>query len=91
LTSDFESGAFGRVDEDHPKMADLNGMEVKSGQDYASKKSMMRLGVIQRRTTRKKVVGDAEDGRVSAVYRLLGNARLFELCRRTVALIWRFG
>ena len=33
-------------------MADLNSMEFKSGQDYASDKNMMPLGVIPRRMTR---------------------------------------
>jgi len=35
-----------------PKMAGLNSMEFKSGQDYASDKNMMRLGAIPWRMTR---------------------------------------
>lgn len=33
-------------------MADLNSMEFKSGQDFASDKNMMPLGLIKRRMTR---------------------------------------
>jgi hypothetical protein len=33
-------------------MADMNSMEFKSGQDLASDRNMMRLGIIPRRMTR---------------------------------------
>ena len=44
--------SFDNTKETSAKMADLNSMEFKSGQDFSSDRNMMALGVIKRQMTR---------------------------------------